>query len=39
MEINYSAHVLSLPLDPVFRVMQTATAEKIRQIPDNQGIL
>ena len=30
MEINYSAHVLSLPLDPVFRVMQTATAEQFR---------
>ena len=30
MEINYSAHVLSVPLDAVFRVIQTATAEQFR---------
>ena len=30
MEINYSAHVLSVPLDSVFRVIQTATADQFR---------
>lgn len=30
MEINYSAHVLALPLDTVLRVVQTATAEQFR---------
>lgn len=30
MEINYSAHVLSLPLDSVLRVIQTANAEQLK---------